>query len=58
MNMIDLFCGCGGLSAGLEQAGFTVSFANDIDHICCETYLKNIGISADRMFIGDIAELN
>lgn len=58
MNMVDLFCGCGGLSTGFEQAGFTVSFANDIDQICSETYMKNVGISTDRMFVGDIAELN
>ncbi len=31
MKMIDLFCGCGGLSLGLEQAGFSLIFASDID---------------------------
>ena len=24
MNVIDLFCGCGGFSKGFEQAGFSV----------------------------------
>ena len=27
---IDLFCGAGGLSAGLEMAGFTVLAGNDL----------------------------
>lgn len=58
MKMIDLFCGCGGLSVGFEQAGFSVSFASDIDPICSDTYMKNISLSIDHMFIGDIADLN
>ncbi len=58
MNMVDLFCGCGGLSTGFEQAGFSVAFASDIDPICSDTYMKNKNISADKIFIGDIAKLN
>lgn len=58
MNMVDLFCGCGGLSTGFEQAGFSVAFASDIDPICCDTYMKNKNISTDKIFIGDIAKLN
>ena len=29
-KMVDLFAGCGGLSCGLEQAGFTPWFVNEI----------------------------
>lgn len=38
---IDLFCGCGGVTEGLKQAGFTVVAAVDNDPICCETYRLN-----------------
>ena len=58
MNMIDLFCGCGGLSLGLEQAGFSLSFASDIDPICASTYIQNRNITDDQMFVGDISVLN
>ena len=38
---IDLFCGCGGVTEGLKQAGFTVIAAVDNDPICCETFRTN-----------------
>lgn len=58
MKMIDLFCGCGGLSLGLEQAGFSLAFASDIDPICASTFLYNRDLSEENMFVGDIADLN
>lgn len=58
LKAVDLFCGCGGLSLGFENAGFKVVFANDIDSICLETYKKNFNISNDCVFCGDIRELN
>lgn len=58
MKMIDLFCGCGGLSLGLEQAGFELAFASDIDPVCASTFLFNRNLPAERMFVGDIADLN
>lgn len=56
--MIDLFCGCGGLSLGLEQAGFSLVFASDIDPICTTTFIYNRDLPDERMFVGDIADLN
>ena len=57
-KFVDLFAGCGGLSLGMEKAGFTVAFASDIDPICSNTYIKNRNMDSNKMFVGDIAVLN
>lgn len=56
--MIDLFCGCGGLSLGFEQAGFSLAFASDIDPVCASTFLYNRDVPQEKMFVGDITDLN
>lgn len=56
--MVDLFAGCGGLSLGLEQAGFTPWFVNEIMEQFCNTYKRNHDLSDDHYFVGDINELN
>lgn len=38
---IDLFCGAGGITHGLKQAGYKVTFALDKDHDSCTTYRLN-----------------
>lgn len=38
---IDLFAGCGGLSMGLENAGFTTVFVNELNDDARATYLAN-----------------
>ena len=38
---IDLFAGCGGLSLGLEQAGFVPILVNELNKDAMDTYLLN-----------------
>ena len=53
-SFVDLFAGCGGLSLGMEQAGFTPVFANEIWDAAAESYRKNRNMSEDEVFVGDI----
>jgi DNA (cytosine-5)-methyltransferase 1 len=46
MNHIELFAGCGGLSLGLETAGFDLLLANEISPMASETFAYNI-LNAD-----------
>ena len=40
-SFIDLFAGCGGLSLGLEQAGFNPVYVNELNNDALNTYLVN-----------------
>ncbi len=40
-NVLDLFCGAGGLSLGFEWAGFNIIAANDNFSAACDTYRAN-----------------
>jgi DNA (cytosine-5)-methyltransferase 1 len=40
-KVISLFCGAGGCSLGFKQAGYSVSFANDIDEKAIKSYQTN-----------------
>ncbi|BCE01278.1 DNA cytosine methyltransferase [Marinicellulosiphila megalodicopiae] len=42
MNHIELFSGCGGLSLGLEKAGFTLKLANELSPMASETFAYNL----------------
>ena len=41
MNVIDLFCGAGGLSYGFESAGFDILLGIDNDAAALKTFEKN-----------------
>ena len=41
LTYIDLFAGCGGLSLGLEKAGFFPLYVNELNKDAIETYLIN-----------------
>lgn len=51
LKFIDLFCGCGGLSLGFKQAGFTPVVGIDFNESAIKTYQLNFkntqGICAD-----------
>ncbi len=56
--MADLFAGCGGFSLGMEKAGFTPWFVNELVPEFCSTYKFNHKLSEEHYFVGDIRELN
>jgi len=41
LYMVDLFAGCGGLSLGMEQAGFLPVFVNELNADALRTYIVN-----------------
>lgn len=55
MNVIDLFCGCGGFSKGFEQAGFDIRLGVDIWQDAVTTYQANFPKTAT--IIDDITNL-
>ncbi len=44
---VDLFCGAGGLSLGMEAAGIATAYAADIDASAIDTFHKNLGLQAE-----------
>jgi len=61
--VVDLFAGCGGLSLGLEQAGFHPVFVSELNQDALDTYLVNrlhtpTGQAlADELHANDVKEL-
>ena len=53
---VDLFCGAGGLSEGLRQAGFDVIGAVEVDALACRTYRLNH--SSAKLWEKDIRRLS
>jgi DNA (cytosine-5)-methyltransferase 1 len=54
-TMIDLFAGCGGMTAGFVAEGFTPVQAVEWDRAAASTYAANFG--EDHIIWGDIAEV-
>jgi DNA (cytosine-5)-methyltransferase 1 len=58
---VDIFCGAGGLSLGLHEAGFRVLVGADVDPASVETHSANLGslgyagdLSDSRRFLGQL----
>lgn len=50
LKHIELFAGCGGMSLGLEKAGFELYFANELSPMAGETFAYNLlGEDLDRL---------
>lgn len=52
---IDLFCGAGGMSLGLRDAGFEIAAAVDNDPVAIKTYKANLGL---HVLSGPIEEMS
>lgn len=53
LKVIDLFCGCGGLSLGYKRAGFNVIAGVDHDKSALLTYRQNIGAPGLNLDLAD-----
>jgi DNA (cytosine-5)-methyltransferase 1 len=55
-DLVDLFCGCGGGSAGFLASGaFRHLYAADIDRWACATYSRNLGQRPDMVDLRNLA---
>jgi DNA (cytosine-5)-methyltransferase 1 len=54
-NFIDLFCGAGGISCGLEMAGFNCLLGIDFDQSSLETFQFNHPNS--KAILGDLRKI-
>ncbi|WP_409968821.1 DNA cytosine methyltransferase [Bengtsoniella intestinalis] len=55
LNVIDFFCGCGGLSYGFEKAGYNVLLGIDNDAMALKTFELNH--AGSKTICGDITEI-
>ena len=56
LKVVDLFCGTGGLSSGLQKAGLDVVAAYDKWPIAIETYNKNLSNHAHELDLTNVRE--
>lgn len=56
VNVLDLFCGCGGLSYGFQNAGFNVVLGIDNDATALKTFELNH--SNSKTICGDLTQIN
>lgn len=56
MKVVDLFCGCGGLSLGFQKAGFDIVAAYDKWAAALAVYRRNFDHSAIELDLGDVED--
>lgn len=56
MRVIDLFCGCGGISLGFKRAGFEIIMGIDNNDHALKTYKENFPEA--EIYNGDISQLD
>lgn len=54
-NVLDLFCGCGGISEGFQMAGFNIVGGVDFNKDATETFAKNF--KKAKVICGDITKI-
>ena len=54
-NVLDLFCGCGGLSKGFEMAGYHILLGVDFNAPALKTYEANH--KGSKTLCGDLSSL-
>ena len=60
LKVVDLFAGCGGLSLGLEKAGFETIFVNELHKDAMSTFVQNrpnSPVQLDKYQINDVLDL-
>lgn len=57
IKVISFFSGAGGLDVGFDKAGYDVVYATDMDHMCCQTLMANLGRSLSDKTIVDQADI-
>lgn len=60
-SVLDLFCGCGGLSRGFIDAGFSVKLGVDFDDMALKSFEKNhdgaVAMKLDLMDLDNVSEI-
>lgn len=58
LRFAEFFAGIGLVRAGLEAAGWSVAYANDIDHVKRDLYDANFGDADKHFHVGDIHRID
>lgn len=57
-NVIDLFCGCGGLSLGFQNAGYNIVAAFDCWDVALNIYQKNFSHPVYKRDLSDLTDFS